>query len=69
MRGREATHGPSGLIVRFHPAPDDPAASDGEAVNSGEVYDALIARHGIKEAVRMLARLMREAGDAYRERS
>lgn len=69
VRGREATHGPSGLVVRFRPASDAPGAHDGEAVNAAEVSSALVERHGLTAAGRMLARLMREAGDAYRERS
>ena len=37
--------------------------------NAAEVSSALVERHGLTAAGRMLARLMREAGDAYRERS
>ena len=63
---QEARHGPSGLIVRFHRAPDAPAW-DGHAVNADAVGRALIERHGQQAAARMLARLMREAGDIYTE--
>lgn len=62
-----AEHGPSGLVVRFAPAIDADAL-DGEAVNGHEVARALAERHGQGEVARMLARLMREAGDVWRER-
>ncbi len=67
VSGDEARHGPSGLVVRFAPALDADAL-DGEAVNGHEVARALAARHGRSEVARMLARLMREAGDVWRER-
>ena len=54
----EARHGPSGLVVRFR-------GPDGTAVNGPEVGAALIDRHGQPAAARMLARLMREAGDVF----
>lgn len=66
---REARHGPTGLVVRFARAADDPAALDGEAVNDSEIAEALAERHGLHAAARMLARLLREAGDVYSERA
>ena len=60
----EARHSPSGLVVRFRRARDVPAW-DGEATNGETVGAALIARHGQRAAVRILARLMREAGDIF----
>lgn len=68
VEGREARHGPSGLVVRFHRAADA-AAWDGSAVNADEVGRALIERHGQQDAARMLARLMREAGDIFQEKN
>lgn len=68
VEGREARHGPSGLVVRFERAPDA-AAWDGEPVNGQEVFQALRAAHGEHEAIRMLTRLMREAGDIFQERT
>lgn len=64
---REARHGPSGLVVRFRPDAGEPGAWDGDAVNGAEVAEALAERHGA-DAPRMLARLMREAGEAWSER-
>lgn len=64
---QEARHGPSGLVVRFYRAPDVPAR-DGAALNGQEVVAALIERHGQQAAARMLARLMREAGDIFAEK-
>ncbi len=60
---QEARHGPSGLVVRF--ARHDEGGWQGDAANGQEVAQALIERHGHHAAVRMLARLMREAGDIY----
>jgi hypothetical protein len=65
--GQEARHGPSGLVLRFERAPDS-AAWDGSPVNGDEVAQALVAAHGRDAASRMLARLMREAGDVFQER-
>lgn len=66
MSGNEARHGPSGLVVRFQRAADA-AAWDGQAVNGQEVAEGLIRAHGRDAARRMLARLMREAGDIFQE--
>lgn len=66
MSGREARHGPSGLVVRFAPA-DEPGAWDGQPTNAEEVGRALIELHGA-QAAQMLARLMREAGQLWSER-
>lgn len=63
----EARHGPSGLVVRFRRA-TDAKAWDGEVVNGQEVSAALSERHGVNDPARMLARLMREAGDIFSER-
>lgn len=65
---QEARHGPSGLVVRFYRAPDVPAW-DGAALNGQEVGVALVERHGQQAATRMLARLMREAGDIFSEKN
>jgi hypothetical protein len=68
VEGSEARHGPSGLVVRLHRALDA-AAWDGAALNGQEVGAALIERHGQQSAARMLARLMREAGDIFAEKT
>lgn len=63
----EARHGPSGLVVRFDAHSE--GGWQGAAVNLDEVGQALIERHGQADAARMLARLMREAGDIFQEKS
>ena len=67
VQGREARHGPSGLVVSFRRTPTDDGW-DGEPTNGETVAQALIAAHGFQEASRMLTRLMREAGDIFQER-
>ena len=62
----EASHGPSGLVVKFTAAAD--GGWSGEAVNLGEVFLAL-KDAGTKDIERVLARLIREAGDIYKERT
>ena len=64
VTGDEARHGPSGLVVHFHRVE---GAWDGEATNGQDVYIALRAA-GTQNIDRMLARLMREAGDIFSER-
>jgi hypothetical protein len=59
-----ATHGPSGLVVRFQPHPE--GGWSGNSPNMQEVFAALKAA-GTKDLDRMLARLMREAGDIFSE--
>lgn len=61
----EVRHGPTGLVVRFERA-TDLVAWDGHATNGEDVASALRALHGDSSAARMLARLMREAGDAFK---
>lgn len=51
-----ATHD-SGLVVAFKPAPSEPGAFDGTAVGA--------LPSGVPANPAALARLMREAGDAY----
>ena len=64
VTGDEARHGPSGLVVRFQPHPD--GGWTGEAPNAQEVFAAL-KQSGTQDLDRVLARLMREAGDIYAE--
>ncbi len=54
-----AVHEPTGIVVRFEADPDDPGAWDGEVIDG---VDAITTIDG-----QALARLMREAGDIYRE--
>jgi len=59
-----ATHGPSGLVVRFQPHPE--GGWSGDSPNVREVFAALKSA-GTKDIDRVLARLMREAGDIFQE--
>lgn len=63
---REARHGPTGLVVRFEPHPD--GSHEGTSPNGPEVFAALRAEYGADEAVRRIARLMRESGEIYAQR-
>jgi hypothetical protein len=67
VQGREAKHGPSGLVVRFLPHPD--GGWDGTPANGQEIAQALIELHGRDVAVQTLTRLMREAGDIFQEKN
>lgn len=56
----------SGLIVRFVESQDSPGAWDGTPINAQEWLTSIkntMPRHDLE---RHAARLMREAGDAYR---
>ena len=66
MSGDEARHSSSGLIIRFQRID---GAWDGKAVNGQEIAQALIAIHGRDAAGKMLARLMRDAGDIFQEKN
>ncbi len=66
VQGHEARHLPSGLVVRFERA-QGVAAWDGHPTNGQEAFQALREAHGPEEAARMLARLLREAGDIFQE--
>lgn len=61
---QEARHGPSGLVVKFQPHPD--GGWTGESPNMQEVFAAL-QKSGTQHLDRVLARLLREAGDIYAE--
>jgi hypothetical protein len=63
--GRDLRHKPTGLVVRFTRAPDDPAAWDGEPLNLSEVSQLMIAEIGLDAASKKLQRLMREAGELF----
>ena len=66
MGADSATHGPSGLVVRFQPHPE--GGWSGASPNIQEVFSALKAA-GTKDLERVLARLMREAGDIFAEKN
>ena len=61
-----ATHGPSGLVLRFQPHPE--GGWSGTSPNIQEVFAALKAA-GTKDLDRVLAHLMREAGDIFAEKN
>ncbi len=67
VQGQDARHGPSGLVVRFLPHPE--GGFEGLPTNGQEVAQALIELHGRDAAGKMLARLMREAGDIFQEKN
>ncbi|MCV2349297.1 hypothetical protein [Paucibacter sp. Y2R2-4] len=66
LAARQAVH-ESGLIVEYTQDPADPAAWDGELLPDPAVHAALIAKHGPHNIGPMMARLMREAGQIYKE--
>lgn len=61
-----ATHGPSGLVVRFQPHPE--GGWSGTSPNIQDVFDAL-EKTGAQNIAKSLARLMREAGDIFQEKN
>jgi hypothetical protein len=66
VEGREARHGPSGLVVRFSPHPE--GGWSGTSPNAQVVFQALQAA-GTQDLERVLSRLMREAADIFSERN
>lgn len=65
--GRDLRHKPTGLLVNFKRAPDDPTAWDGKPSNLDEVVAELSKSEPIEEVAKSLARLIREAGELFQE--
>jgi hypothetical protein len=65
--GHDLRHKPTGLVVRFVRAADDPSAWDGDAVNVEQVSAFLVKSESIELVAKKLSRLMRETGELFQE--